>query len=276
MLVLWLTPGTIDRPTVTAGASGALCGLFGAMASWLLLNRTYLPEHVFQAFKSMIGRNVILIVVISLFPGVSWSGHLGGAVAGAIVAVPLNWAHFGVGPQRWLGWVATVAVAVVSFVIWQWALTAPGLHGGSKDGPPVSLDDLMRKYPVLVPLNNADGIAREDILNKAVPVLNAGPAEMEPAKAKALQKAFQEQLEKLRVNLAKVQNADASDNPEVASTVKSGLAFLVPAAKFGEKMVAVCAAGRITDQDHEALVAQFHELERLRAVFLAEDRKMRK
>lgn len=98
------------------GASGAICGLLGSMATWLLLNKTHLPPQIVQMLQRNIGTNIILIVIISLLPRVSWAGHLGGGVAGALVAVPLNLARFGTGLQRLLGWAATAVVVVVGFV----------------------------------------------------------------------------------------------------------------------------------------------------------------
>src|SRR5207248_10373599 len=81
LAALWLTSRGPQLQPVTAGASGAICGLFGALITWLVLNKAYLPARVVQAYQSMIMTNVVLLIIISLFPGVSWQGHLGGAVA---------------------------------------------------------------------------------------------------------------------------------------------------------------------------------------------------
>ena len=45
--------------------------------------------------------NAVLIVFISLMPGVSWQGHLGGAAVGAAVALVMQVQHFGPWPWRW-------------------------------------------------------------------------------------------------------------------------------------------------------------------------------
>jgi membrane associated rhomboid family serine protease len=95
------------------GASGAICGLLGSMATWLFLNRAYLPPHIVANWQRSIISNVLLIALISMLPRVSWAGHLGGGVAGLIIAAPLNLAHFGEGEKKWLGWAAAILMTVV-------------------------------------------------------------------------------------------------------------------------------------------------------------------
>ena len=85
-----------------AGASGALCGLLGALGSWTILNREFLPPELVVSWKNYLVRNTVLIVVISLIPGISWSGHLGGAVFGFLAAALLNFQRFGAVWQRTL------------------------------------------------------------------------------------------------------------------------------------------------------------------------------
>ena len=60
------------------------------MAVWVVLNRPYLPPAVASDWLRRIMLNIVLIVVISLLPGVSAAGHFGGGLTGLIVAVPLT------------------------------------------------------------------------------------------------------------------------------------------------------------------------------------------
>jgi membrane associated rhomboid family serine protease len=100
-----------------AGASGAICGLIGMMASWVLLNRAYLPRELVASMMRGLIINVILIAFISMVPGVSFAGHLGGGAGGLVAAAPMTASRFGHGVQHWLGFVGALAVAVAA-VVW--------------------------------------------------------------------------------------------------------------------------------------------------------------
>jgi membrane associated rhomboid family serine protease len=89
--------------TTTAGASGAICGLIGAEGVWMFLNRRYLPRSLVRRFRGGFLLTVVMLVFISMFPGVSWQGHLGGLIAGAVAGWLLNFQRFGPSPLRWLG-----------------------------------------------------------------------------------------------------------------------------------------------------------------------------
>ncbi len=95
------------------GASGALCGLLASMGVWAYLNRPYLGPDLSSRLLRATMTNILLIVIISLMPRISAMGHLGGGVAGAVVAVPLVFHRFGRGAQRLLGALGTVAVLLI-------------------------------------------------------------------------------------------------------------------------------------------------------------------
>jgi membrane associated rhomboid family serine protease len=87
---------------VLAGASGALCGLLAAAAVWRLCNGRHLPRAVARELGGALLINGGLVVLVSLVPGVSGWGHLGGALAGAVVALALQVQRFGPAPWRWV------------------------------------------------------------------------------------------------------------------------------------------------------------------------------
>jgi membrane associated rhomboid family serine protease len=246
MTVLWFPPHA------AAGASGAICGLFGAMAMWLFLNKGHLPQRIVQAWQSNIFMNVVLMVIISLMPGISWSGHLGGAVAGAIVAVPLNWAHFGVGPQRWLGWVATAAIAIVGFALWQMAFTTYVLspvESGSLAGTRLGRD-LSKAEELAIDVGNAGK-------NK---VVHANPP-LDAAQAAELQRQIQNDTTDLEARIAALQKVQASAPPKLAPVIQAGLDFFVPTAAFGRKIIKICeAGGRVTPEMQRTLDAEYRNL----------------
>jgi membrane associated rhomboid family serine protease len=107
----------------TVGASGAICGLLTSLAIWAWMHRKYLPPELVQGHFRVVGINLILLVGVSqMIPNISNSCHIGGAIGGAILSVPLAWMADSAPPRRrLLGWVTIVALfvavmAVLAFV----------------------------------------------------------------------------------------------------------------------------------------------------------------
>lgn len=74
-------------PAISAGASGAIFGLIGAMAAFLIRNRQTLGAQGRQHLQSlvfMIGINLYLGVTL---PGIDNYGHIGGLVVGFLVGI---------------------------------------------------------------------------------------------------------------------------------------------------------------------------------------------
>ncbi len=90
------------KPTILAGASGALCGILGAEFVWLLLNGRYLPRRVVRRWWWGMGLNLLLLGWFSSLANVSALGHGGGLVVGAAAALLLNVQRFGPAGWRWL------------------------------------------------------------------------------------------------------------------------------------------------------------------------------
>jgi membrane associated rhomboid family serine protease len=115
-----------QRGGVTAGASGALTGMAVSMAIWLYLNRDALNPMAYASLMRSIVTNLILIALVSLMPQVSWEGHLGGAVGGALVAYPLQLSRFAdTWPARLLGYAATLLVPAVFLAVTIWHASLP-------------------------------------------------------------------------------------------------------------------------------------------------------
>ena len=93
---VWLSPDGL-----TAGSSGALCGLIGGFGAFVVLNRRHLGGDLYDASRRWLGNTIVLLVMFSLLPNVSWQGHLGGAVAGVVAGVLLTYHRFGTPEQRW-------------------------------------------------------------------------------------------------------------------------------------------------------------------------------
>lgn len=77
---------TLERPAVSAGASGAIFGLMGALLYVVIANRGRLGR--------LSGRGMLAMVILSLYFGLTSTGvdnlaHIGGLVSGFLLAVPL-------------------------------------------------------------------------------------------------------------------------------------------------------------------------------------------
>jgi len=97
----------------TVGASGALCGMLASLGIWVMLNREHLPPMLASSLSRNVTINLILIGIMSFtFPNVSWEGHLGGALGGAIASFPLQISRYTDSwPRRILGIVGAILVA---------------------------------------------------------------------------------------------------------------------------------------------------------------------
>jgi membrane associated rhomboid family serine protease len=84
------------------GASGALCGVLGAELFWVVVTGRYLPRSMVRRERRVMVINAVLVVFVSLIPGVSGWGHLGGGIGGFLAAALLYVQRFGSVPMRWL------------------------------------------------------------------------------------------------------------------------------------------------------------------------------
>ena len=66
---------------VAAGASTALFGIFGAIASLRFIARSPYLQYLSQSYTSLI----LINILFSFMPGISLAGHLGGLVGGGIL-----------------------------------------------------------------------------------------------------------------------------------------------------------------------------------------------
>jgi membrane associated rhomboid family serine protease len=88
--------GVIWTGSAAVGASGAICGLLGSLGVWVMLNREHLPPTLAAGLTRMVTINLFIMVAISfIVPNVSWQGHLGGAVGGALASFPLQLSRHG-------------------------------------------------------------------------------------------------------------------------------------------------------------------------------------
>jgi membrane associated rhomboid family serine protease len=113
--------------TPTVGASGAVCGVLGAIAVWIVLYGKYMPRDVARRFRFGLIMTFVIAIGFSLLventslPGVgrmqlSHWGHLGGLLGGAAAALVLHFQRFGRAVAlRWAAVLLAAALPAISY-----------------------------------------------------------------------------------------------------------------------------------------------------------------
>jgi membrane associated rhomboid family serine protease len=114
----------VSPTSVTVGASGAIFGLFGAL---LVLEYEHTGRLVGGPAFTLIALNLVLTFAI---PNVSWGGHVGGLVGGALGTLALS--HFRRRSPAYqaadaLGAAGLVAVGILSVAVAYWKVHSLGL-----------------------------------------------------------------------------------------------------------------------------------------------------
>ncbi|MFO0866881.1 MAG: rhomboid family intramembrane serine protease, partial [Gemmataceae bacterium] len=106
------------------GASGALFGLLPSLAVLLWLHRDQLPESFVASLRQSVIINMIMGIVISTMPGVSWACHLGGALGGFAISFPLHYTRASRPWTRRLAWISImlmfIAILFAVYVEYHW------------------------------------------------------------------------------------------------------------------------------------------------------------
>ena len=106
-VLLFADPTTVGWVTPVLGASGAVFGLFGALA--VVLRRL---DRDSGQILVLLAINFAISFVI---PNISWQGHVGGLVVGALMG--LGFAHSPKDKRGLYGVIIPVATAIILFVI---------------------------------------------------------------------------------------------------------------------------------------------------------------
>src|SRR5262249_10896635 len=131
--------------------------------------------------------NVVLMTFVSMMPGVSWTGHLGGAALGAVAGGLLSINRFGTRPQRWLaaGGVVLATALCIASLLWAAAHDKKWQQTRGNASAKTDADDLYGYY-----LPRAEHVQEEadSFYQKQVhPLVVLPPAERD---AKAVQEAI--------------------------------------------------------------------------------------
>ncbi len=96
------------------GSSGGLCGVFAAQFVWFTLQRHLFDHAQWSSLLRHYLRVCLLVAVISLIPGVSWGGHLGGAVGGSLTCLLISLTNRNNTWLRRLGWLGVVLLPLLA------------------------------------------------------------------------------------------------------------------------------------------------------------------
>ncbi|GAB3996039.1 rhomboid family intramembrane serine protease [Glycomyces albus] len=99
-----------DPATLSAGASGAIYGLFGAL---IMVNRKLSRDN--SGLYVLLGLNLVLTFVV---PSISITGHLGGLVGGALSGAVLSFTPRNKRYLHWLGFAAILAL-LAALTVWR-------------------------------------------------------------------------------------------------------------------------------------------------------------
>ena len=191
-----------------AGASGAICGVLGAEAVWVLCNGRHLPRSLARELRRNLLINGVLITFISLMPGVSWQGHLGGAVIGAVVALVMQVQRFGPSMFRWaallllvpLPWMGYAFIKYEQKTNPEWVKVTAGQ--ANDDNSPEDIAAFQNTYLKRIQKETNDALA---VYNNAG-VLDLAPDQRKPAEVDKVKHDLGEQrqiIKQLAADLAK-------------------------------------------------------------------------
>ena len=118
------------RPdSILAGASGAIWGIQMSLFAWLFAFRQHLPVDLANDWFRRLCVVFVLNAGGSFLPNVSWEGHLGGGIAGLLVAGLLNAARFGDTARRVSAWLLLALLPVMCVAGLAGAMDAKGMAG---------------------------------------------------------------------------------------------------------------------------------------------------
>jgi membrane associated rhomboid family serine protease len=254
-LAMTFAPGT-----AMLGASGAVCGILGVEAVWILLYGRYLPQRMASRGRGAMLTNIVLIVFISLIPGVSWQGHLGGGLAGAAAALVLHFQRFGGPVLRVLGVLALPLMAWGSFAYMQHTLAT------SKVGLAVELHTF--ESELIPPINTTTREARKVYIEKALPQLDRHATRRDEGETRDALEVLEANIAKLQALAGRLQKAGPYHDKEVEKARTTALEYVSALTEAMEDTVRCLRAGKEWKKaDEEELQKKWDKAEKQRAAW---------
>ncbi len=255
----------LEPRVVMAGALGAICGVLGAEAVWVLCNGRHLPRSLARELRRNLLINGVLITFISLMPGVSWQGHLGGAVIGAVVALVMQVQRFGPSPWRWgilaalipLPWLGYAFIHYEQQTNPEWKQVRPGRLGGGDNA-----DDRKSFEQTFIARINKETETADDLDQNEGGVLQEAPAKRAAAEKDRAQRDFDEARDGLSRLADDLSHAGPYEDDTAENARQVALEFVEAARDFTATAAKRLREGDEWKPEDEAKYTKMAELSR--------------
>jgi membrane associated rhomboid family serine protease len=239
------------------GASGAICGLFGGAAAWLWLNHRFIRRDIAAQWARMLVINTFILVGVSYVPRVSGAAHLGGGIAGVVVALLLNVERFGSRERRWLAVAGLIAVPLVCVGLvvrsmntnreaWQqplWNAELLDLHKHAVSQVEVSLTATLKLY--------------ED---QVAPLINMNPKRRDAAEVEKVRSALTAQQTRLDDLLQDLERHSSYRVAKMEEARQFGIESVKASIELCRRAEVALQAGANSPADEEAMKDQARDV----------------
>jgi membrane associated rhomboid family serine protease len=234
---------------LSAGASGAICGLLGAEAVWFFFNRRYLPRNLLRQARTNVILNVILLVFIGSFENVSNWGHFGGAAAGAMAALLLHLQRFGPAGWRWL--------ALAGFVPMAWYGHYAIDHARATNPAWLEVEDKQFVDRYYRSIRDAMNKAGSVYKNEVIPLMEQDSTRRDPTRVESVLKVMAEQQGELNALAERLERMGPYRSPDAEEARQKSREYLLAGSDlFAAAEHVLQLAGKPPWQDVRALHEQ--------------------
>lgn len=245
-------------PVFVAGASCAICGLFGAEVVWLQRNRHHLAPEIVVSWSRSLLMNFILLVFISTMPGVSAAGHFGGLVGGIAAGLCLDLIRFGPKRRRAAGVLGLVGIVLVGLGMVEWALAkeAHALNDLSPrlvvvELPPAAQEEAAKFHKEYVPTVKTAVDDTWQVQLQVAPLVKMRPAQRDAEAVQKAKTALHHQRREIRKAEAAVNSSGPYRGDRARQARKASLDYLQALDQLCQ-LAETCLEGKDTWMEDEA------------------------
>jgi membrane associated rhomboid family serine protease len=220
----WLAMLWGRRETELGGASGAICGVFGALIAWVILNGRHFPRELVRQWWSNLVLNLVILTFISFMPGVSFLGHFGGLLVGAASVLLLHLHQEAAAPWRWAG-VAGLVVMPVLF----WVTLDPSVRKARQTSETAKQGEDARKAfesDLLPRITEAGKQGERTYLRQFWPLTEKNPRRRDPDQVKEARQALSERRQELKDLIGDLEKAGPYQDETAEKARTRGLAYI--------------------------------------------------